>query len=99
MYCIIYQFEVKPGFESRFIKAWEKLTLFYRDEYNSLGSRLHRESDLHYMAYAQWPNLETYEAAGSKETSETALWSQQMREACTTIQALYKLEPVADYLK
>ncbi|MCR9153387.1 MAG: antibiotic biosynthesis monooxygenase [Bacteroidetes bacterium] len=99
MYCIIYQFEVKPGFEAQFIKAWEKLTLFYREECNSLGSRLHRESGLHYMAYAQWPNLETYEAAGSKENAETAIWSQEMREACTSVKALYKLEPIVDYLK
>ena len=98
MYCIIYQFEVKPGLEAQFMKAWEKLTLFYRNECNSLGSRLHRESDLHYMAYAQWPSLEVYEAAGSKENTETAQWSQQMREACNKVEALFKLESQMDYL-
>lgn len=63
MLVAIYQWRVKPGRETEFTQAWSKLTTIIYERQGSLGSRLHRTEDGHFLAYAQWPNLEAYNAS------------------------------------
>ncbi len=60
MFAAIYSFKVKPNQTESFEKAWEDLTrLIYQFE-GSLGSRLHKSDALNYIAYAQWPDKNTW---------------------------------------
>jgi heme-degrading monooxygenase HmoA len=63
MLAAIYQWRVKPGRESEFVQAWSRLTTIIYERQGSLGSRLHRTEDGHFLAYAQWPNLDAYHAS------------------------------------
>ncbi len=98
MFCIIYRFEVKSGYEEQFIASWKGLTRFYREFASSLGSRLHRSTANEYIAYAQWPDETTY--LNSRELSNTSSkeWSKQMKEACTKIERLPEITLVEDML-
>lgn len=59
---ILLEFEVKKGFEDKFLKAWDETTEIIYRNFGSLGSRLHREEEGLYVAYAQWPSIEVYES-------------------------------------
>jgi len=52
MFSVIYQFTIKENRQSEFIDAWKQLTQFIYEYEGSLGSRLHKESDDSYIAYA-----------------------------------------------
>lgn len=59
---ILLEFEVKKGFEDKFLKAWDETTEIIYRNFGSLGSRLHCEEEGLYVAYAQWPSIEVYES-------------------------------------
>jgi heme-degrading monooxygenase HmoA len=99
MYAIIYTFKVKDGMEKTFIQSWKTLTqLIYKYE-GSLGSRLHKSEDSIYVAYAQWPNKETFNKADSNLPDEANEVRKKMRESCIEIQTLYNMDVVEDLLK
>lgn len=56
MFVVVYWWRLKPGLEDQFRAGWVRTTKAIRQAYGSLGSRLHRESDGRYIAYAQWPS-------------------------------------------
>ena len=60
MFNVIYRWRVRPGAETDFERAWRELTARIRDERGGLGSKLHRCTDGSYLAYAQWPDRETW---------------------------------------
>ncbi len=98
MFAIIYHFEVHPGKEASFIEAWKNLTqLIYQYE-GSLGSRLHKKNNEHYIAYAQWPNRKTWENSGSKLPEEAKEYRKIMKEACTSISTQHELQMIEDLL-
>ena len=99
MYIIIYSFKVKPGKELDFEKAWLELTkLIYQYE-GSLGSRLHKESDLHYIAYAQWPSKDVFDNSGNCMPEEADKWRALMINSCESKQVLYQMQMKEDYLQ
>lgn len=99
MFVAIYRFEVKQGKEDVFIKAWHDLTeLIYKYE-GSLGSRLHKDDNGIYIAYAQWPDRKTWENAGNKLPEKANNIRNTMRIACNTIETVYELDCVDDLLK
>ena len=97
MHCVIYSFEVKPGHDEAFRQSWADMTeLIYQYE-GSLGSRLHKEAEGHYIAYAQWPDAATYDHSGGalpKELAEPV--RAQMRGACIEIKTLYRMDLIDD---
>ena len=99
MFIAIYQFEVKENKTTQFIEAWEELTQLIYEYEGSLGSRLHKEKDNNYIAYAQWPDRETWENSGSKLPNSADDVRAQMKEACIKIETLHELEYVKDLLK
>lgn len=99
MYIVLYNFEVKINKEDDFIKAWKGLTeLIYKHE-GSLGSRLHKSNAKHYLAYAQWPNQQTFENSGNKLPEKANEFRQLMRASCEKIEVLYKMEMLEDLLR
>ena len=97
MYCVIYKFIVHSSKAEDFIAGWKGLTQeTYKNE-RSLGSRLHKVSEMEYLAYAQWPSKEVYENANNM--SEAAhRYRNQMRESCVSIEVLNEMQVVEDLL-
>lgn len=60
MYSAFYHWRIKPGREQDFVRLWSEGTLLFRDEQNTLGSRLHKADDGTYFAYAQWPSADMF---------------------------------------
>ena len=98
MFAVIYSFEVKPKQEEIFEKSWSELTkLIYKFE-KGLGSRLHRQNELKYIAYAQWPDKNTWLNSGKNLPSESKEIKKSMKDSCEKIETLFELEVVKDLL-
>ena len=61
MIAVIIEFEPIEGMEEEFISAWKECTETIYENFGSLGSRLHRSDKGSFIAYAQWPDQETYD--------------------------------------
>ena len=61
MFCVLYQWKVKPGKEEQFRQSWREVTEAIYRQHGSLGSRLHENDDGTWVAYAQWPTRELWE--------------------------------------
>lgn len=62
MLAVIYRWKLHAGKEKAFIQAWSRMTALVRRHHGSRGSRLHRAGDETYLAYAQWPDRQTFMA-------------------------------------
>ena len=60
MFAVIYNFDVKPGFEQQFEKNWTDMTYEFREIHGGLGSCLHKTDEGKYVAYARWPDRESW---------------------------------------
>jgi|TARA_B110000902_G_scaffold128349_1_gene149601 quinol monooxygenase YgiN len=99
MIAVIIKFKVKPNQTKIFVDSWKQLTEFIYKYENSLGSRLHKENDLNFIAYAQWPDKEILHNSGSKLPQEALEVRQRMRDACEKVEKLFELELTEDLLK
>ena len=99
MIAVNYRFKVKSGKELIFEQSWRELTQLFYNHANSLGSRLHKEDDTTYFAYAQWPDNETRETGFSKLPETSNQFSTMMQESCDSIETLHAAEVVDDLLK
>lgn len=96
MFVALYRWKIKADKEQQFIEAWSEITAYYRENFDSLGSRLHRGDDGVFYAYAQWKSTEQREKAfASSSASEAGV---KMREAIKESLAEVRLEILADYL-
>ncbi|WP_282030241.1 antibiotic biosynthesis monooxygenase family protein [Winogradskyella eximia] len=99
MYVVLYSIVIKPNQEDQFINAWKGLTkLIYKYE-GSLGSRLHKKDTLNFLAYAQWPDKNTFDNAGGNLPEEANHYRNTMKATCEKFEVLEKLEVVKDLLK
>lgn len=96
-FCVIYRFRVRSGAEDTFCRGWSQLTEAIRDRRGGLGSRLHRADDGLWLAYAQWPNRETWERARQQETADPDA-AQAMGESVEESLPPILLEPEIDLL-
>ncbi len=99
MYCILYSFSVKSVHEKAFRAAWRELSELIYEHAGSLGSRLHQTTEGLYLAYAQWPDKETYDAADTKLPRKANELSLRMRSFCHEVEVLCRMEMVEDLLK
>lgn len=99
MTAVIYKFNVKPGRSEDFIKAWKEMTELIYEFENSLGSRLHKQDEELYIAYAQWPDIGTWKNAGDRLPDGASELRKKMKESCSTIETLHCLEVVEDLLR
>jgi len=63
MYTVLYQWNIHPDKHHNFISAWEAITEHYLVKHGSLGSRLHKLSDNHFIAYSQWHSKQARDTA------------------------------------
>ena len=102
MFIVMFEFNVKPGCEQLFLSSWPRTTQGIYLFKGSLGSRLHRDKDGKFIAYAQWPNEKTYRAAFDIEmSSEYEEQRELMRESLNleSTKVLYEMEVELDYLQ
>ena len=99
MFAVLYEFRVKENQHTAFVDGWRGLTeLIYKHE-GSLGSRLHHvEQDL-YLAYARWPDRDTWENSGNRLPPEADQFAKAMRDACYEIKTKHTMLIESDYLK
>ena len=65
MFIALYRWKVKEGHEKNFLEGWHRRTEEIYQHSDSLGSRLHQAEDGIWVAYAQWPDRRTFDAAQS----------------------------------
>ena len=99
MFAVIYQFKVKENRASEFINAWKELTQLIYEYEGSLGSRLHKQNEDVYLAYAQWPDKETWKNSGKNLPHSADRIREAMRDSCSSIEVLYELDSIEDLLK
>jgi heme-degrading monooxygenase HmoA len=99
MFAVIYRFVIAEGQEEAFRSAWREMTqLIYQYE-GSMGSRLHRENEKSFIAYALWPRREIWENSGKSLPEEAKAVRERMRNACITIETLHRLDMTDDLIR
>jgi len=101
MFIVIYEFIVKEGFEEQFLSAWTKTTQGIYLFRGSLGSRLHREKNGKFIAYAQWPDEATFRNGPNVEmNNEYEKQRKKMNESLNfeSTKILCEMEVEIDYL-
>lgn len=99
MFSVIYTFDVKPGAENDFVEAWSALTELFKEHAGSGGSRLHKASTGSFVAYAQWPDRQTWEQAAEKLPVEAGPIREKMRESCQSIGTQFELDTIVDLIQ
>lgn len=96
-YALLYRWKIREGMEEEFIDAWRQMTLLIKEHRGGRGSRLHRDDEGIWYAYAQWESKE-------HEEQETALpevaqqYLKTMQEATEERLPTIHLNTVADLL-
>jgi hypothetical protein len=96
MFIALYRWKIKPGKEQQFIEAWSEVTAYYREKWDSLGSRLHRGDDGIFYAYAQWKSVEQRRQAFAGKINLKA--GEKMRDAVNRSFPEVILENLSDFL-
>jgi len=96
MFIALYRWKLIKGQERRFREGWHRITLEFYRERGSLGSRLHAAEDGTWVAYAQWPDKQAWEAARVQVRDTEAV--QMMRESIELSHAPTFMEVVDDLL-
>lgn len=96
MFIVLYRWRIKPEKEKQFIEGWEEVTAYFRENWDSLGSRLHRGNDGVFYAYAQWKSENDRENAFNNAVKLESL--EKMSEAIEERFEPIILEMLADYL-
>lgn len=97
-FSVVYSFKVKEGKQDEFIQNWKKLTALIYENAGSLGSRLHQVDQCLFMAYALWPDRNTF-----KEANKLPIEAEEIREkqkSCVEeFKIVYQSHIVADLIK
>jgi hypothetical protein len=96
MFIVLYRWRIKVGKEAQFIEGWSEVTEYFRQNWDSLGSRLHHGSDGLFYGYAQWKSAEDREKAF--ENVPELAGSNKMSEAIEERFEPIILENLSDYL-
>jgi heme-degrading monooxygenase HmoA len=99
MFTLIYRWYVHPGRERHFVDAWLRMTEIIREREGSLGSRLHIVEDGLYVAYAQWPSRQAWEASDEIEQTEEAIHLRRViNESAIRLKPDIRMEVIHDLL-
>jgi heme-degrading monooxygenase HmoA len=97
VFIVIYRWRLKEGRESVFRQGWCEMTGSIYIMRGSLGSRLHRSEDGTWVAYAQWPDEETWRKAREGGTANEAA-ALKMREGSAELLSEEHLHVIDDLL-
>jgi heme-degrading monooxygenase HmoA len=99
MFVVVYRWHLKPGFEDTHRAGWRAVTESIRRAYGTGGSRLHRDADGAYIAYAVWPDEATWERARASAPPSTEADRALMREGIEgAVEVLHRLTVIDDLL-
>jgi quinol monooxygenase YgiN len=96
-FAVVYRWRLKPGAEAAFQDAWARTTRAICRDHGGLGSRLHRVQDGTWLAYAQWPDRQAWEALQSLSAADSGA-ANPMSDCVEERFPPLLLEPVADLL-
>lgn len=101
MLVALYEFKVKENMKAQFEENWALFTEAIYQKRGSKGSRLHTTKTANtYIAYAQWPDEDTYFSDGDDPYSEEELIAREkMRVSIDTSKVLHLMEVLDDRLK
>ncbi len=91
MIAIIYRFYLKPHQEESYIKCWEKLTDYCRENCGAIGSSLHKGENGLWVVYSRWPDLATRDKAWPGENEPNTKLPEDIRKTINEMQS-FKLE-------
>jgi heme-degrading monooxygenase HmoA len=97
MFNVIYRWKLHEGKEEQFQKAWAEATHLIRAHRGGQGSRLHRCADGSYLAYAQWPDQETWNRSSEIPLPETSAF-ERMKDAVAASESPIQLTVLKDLL-
>ena len=95
---MIYTFDVKQGSEDDFVESWLAPTELFKEHAGNGGSRLHKAATGNYVAYAQWPDRQTWEQAAEKLPVEAGSIREKIRESCLSIGTKFVPDTVVDLI-
>ena len=98
MFIVIYRWRLKEGLEATFREGWREMTESIYRTRGSVGSRLHKAEDGTWMAYAQWPDEETWLRAREAGTANEEA-SRKMREGSERLLSEERLQVTDDMLR
>ena len=81
MFAVIYQSYVKPGQESLYQNAWNKVARYFIEERGAVGSCLHQTSDGMWIAYSRWPDKKTRDASWPEKSHIPNEFPDEIRQA------------------
>lgn len=96
-FVVMYRWRVDPDREGLFISTWEALTHAIREKRGGMGSRLHRNEEGHFVAYAQWPDRDAWEQSQAKASADPEV-SDAMKDTVLETFPPVLLDPVRDLL-
>lgn len=96
MFVVLYRWRINPNLEDQFVEGWSEITDYYINNFDSLGSRLHKGNDGIWYAYAQWKSAEQRESAFANYEIQNA--GNKMKEAIIERFDEVVLEVISDYL-
>jgi hypothetical protein len=102
MYAVIYRWQVVAGLEAQFEAGWRRGTERIAAEFGGWGSRLHKQAEGVYIAYAQWPDEATWQHAMESRMHHSDDEARKMyRDAIVpgTFETIAQGEVVADLLE
>jgi quinol monooxygenase YgiN len=99
MFAAVYKFKVKEGKDKAFIDNWKALTQLILQYEGSFGSRLHRSSKGVYIAYALWPDSNTWKNSGENLPTIAEHIRAAMQATCDDIRTLHQMELVEDMIQ
>lgn len=102
MFVVVYHWRLREGKEEHFREGWRRVTEAVLRNCNSLGSRLHRNHDGTYVAYALWPDQKHWEDAwsgGQQHDEDGFLMMQESIDSEEPIfSPIFKMEVTDDLL-
>lgn len=102
MLAVLYQFDVVPGSEDAFVRAWERLTREIRQVEGSQGSRLHRDAHQPsvFYGYAHWSDAATRDRVLAVESlpGDIDALRREMARHLQNVEILFEADVAADLL-
>lgn len=95
---VIYRFSIILNSDDEFISAWEKLTIHIQNYSGGLGSKIHKEKEGVFIAYAKWPSKKDWENSKSSFPEEEELLKKEMRKYLKTTKVLHTMYLVSDLM-
>jgi quinol monooxygenase YgiN len=102
MFVVVYRWKLKEGMDERFREGWRRATDAIIEKYGALGSRLHKAEDGSWLAYAQWPDKERWEAMRQGPAADAhgfAMMKESIDESAGIISPLFCMIVTDDHFK